>query len=82
LNSEELERRLNGKTGVAADLSAADKPAEDVITELFLRTFSRPPRPDELAEAVGRFENSDERRAAVEDLLWTLLNSKEFLFNH
>lgn len=82
LNSDELERRLTNKEGVVTDLSAPDKPAADVVTELFLRTFSRPPRPEELAEAVSRFEKSTNRRAAVEDMLWTLLNSKEFLFNH
>ena len=54
----------------------------EIATELFLRTYSRSPRPEELSEAVKRIEQSPNRRAAVEDLLWTLLNSKEFLFNH
>jgi hypothetical protein len=82
LNSDELERKLTSKTGTVTDLADSDKPNEQVATELFLRTFSRRPSAEELADAVAWMEKSASRRAAIEDLLWTLLNSKEFLFNH
>ncbi len=82
LNSEELERRLTSKTGAVTDLVSSEQPAEEIVAELFLRTFSRAPRSEELSAAVARVEGGSSRRAAIEDLLWTLLNSKEFLFNH
>jgi hypothetical protein len=82
LNSDELDRKLTAKSGEVADLSAAEQPPAETATELFLRTFSRSPRPEELSDALKRIEQSPNRRAAVEDLLWTLVNSKEFLFNH
>lgn len=82
LNSEELERRLADKAGVVTELDKSGKPPREVLDELFLRTFSRLPRDSEAQAGVTQLEKPENRRAAIEDLLWTLLNSKEFLFNH
>ncbi|MBI5760197.1 MAG: DUF1549 domain-containing protein [Planctomycetales bacterium] len=84
LNSDELQRKLSAKDGVLDELAKPEKPNADVVEDLFLRTFSRLPRPDELQDAIKQIENekNPNRRTVLEDLLWTLLNSKEFLFNH
>ncbi len=82
LNSEELQRKLSAKDGVLTELAKPEKPNSEVIEDLFLRTFSRRPRPEELQAATEQLEKSTNRRTTLEDLLWTLLNSKEFLFNH
>lgn len=82
LNSEELQRKLTDQSSIAGELAKPEKPAVVAVEELFLRTFSRLPNPSELQDAAKLLESSIERRPAVEDLLWTLLNSKEFLFNH
>jgi hypothetical protein len=82
LNSDELERKLAAKSGTVAELEASQQSPAEMVEELFLRTFSRLPRPAELEGALTRLEQSPARRAGIEDLLWTLLNSKEFLFNH
>src|SRR6185295_692765 len=71
LNSDDLERRLADKTGVVADLAKSEKPPREIIDELFLRTFSRLPREAEAQAGVTQFEKSQDRRAAIEDLLWT-----------
>lgn len=83
LNSDELQRKL-AKGGILDELSKPEKPTNEVVEELFLRTFSRLPQPEELQEAITQIENdkSPNRRLVLEDLLWTLMNSKEFLFNH
>jgi hypothetical protein len=54
-----------------------------VVEELFLATLGRFPLGDERALALARFRapGADRRRAA-EDLLWSLLNHPEFLFQH
>jgi hypothetical protein len=82
LNSDELQRKLAARESVLEELAKAEKPNGEIVEDLFLRTFSRQPRPDELQDAVDLIEKAPNRRVALEDLLWTLLNSKEFLFNH
>jgi hypothetical protein len=56
---------------------------EQVIEELFLTTVSRFPTPQEKAKILGYREELKPRRdQAFQDLLWALLNTKEFVFNH
>jgi hypothetical protein len=57
-------------------------PLPAVIEELYLATLSRPPRPEELAKAQSWIAAAPSPREGVQDLLWTLLNSRAFLFNH
>jgi hypothetical protein len=82
LHSEELQRKLSDQKGFVAQITMGDKPNAEIVEELFLRTFSRRPTADELASAVGLLEKSMDKKGTVEDLLWSLVNAKEFLFNH
>lgn len=82
LNSEDLQRKIADKNGVVTELMKPGKTTQQVVEELFLRTFSRPPRSAESQDATGVIEKAANRRHAVEDILWALLNSNEFLFNH
>ena len=54
----------------------------EIVHELFLATLSRPPRPDEVAAALGLVEKSADKRAAWETVCWALLNTNEFLLRH
>jgi hypothetical protein len=62
----------------------ADKRPHDAkIRELFLVAYSREPGPRELQLLLTHVQrNSSDVRAAYEDVLWVLVNSEEFLFNH
>ena len=53
-----------------------------IVREAFLRTMSRPPSDAELTEARQTFHDSDTPNAALRNLLWALLNTKEFIVNH
>lgn len=57
---------------------------EALIEEIFLTCLSRPPAEKELAEikAVLQETPAEERRQAIEDLIWGIVSSREFLFNH
>ncbi|MDB5385019.1 MAG: hypothetical protein JWM11_665, partial [Planctomycetaceae bacterium] len=47
--------------------------------------FSRPPKPRETALALGRLAKAKDpvaEKAAIEDILWALINTKEFMYNH
>jgi len=72
----ESDNRLGG---LLADESLTD---EQRLRELYLRALSRPPT-DQAAESLLKYiTESDEKRQAWEDVLWTVLNSQEFVYQH
>lgn len=62
-------------------LSGGADPAK-VLEELYLATLSRLPTPPEREAGLGYVAKAADPRKAWEDVQWTLLNSKEFLFRH
>lgn len=60
----------------------SNEQVDKVIREVYLRTVSRPPTSDELAKARTFTFESASRIGAVRDLLWAMLNTKEFVVNH
>jgi hypothetical protein len=60
-------------------LLAAGKPMGDVIEELYLTFLSRPPSAAERSAALAMLAKAKDRRPALEDLAWGLVNAKEFL---
>lgn len=84
LNSGEIQGKLTNGGGKAATLAADTvRTHEQKVRELYLLAFSREPRPEELTVAVGHInKNSDDPKRAYEDIVWALINTKEFLFNH
>lgn len=79
MNSSELEGRIKHDEGRAARLAASDLTADEIVTELYLAIFSRYPDDSEAAYA-GKLiaEAGKERRGAIEDLMWAMLNTPEF----
>ncbi len=55
---------------------------EQVIEELYLAALSRPPGAREKPKLLSYFAAAPDRRQALEDLAWALINSKEFQFRH
>ena len=60
----------------------AKKTSKEMIEEMYLVTLSRSPRPEEVSKASEWIASAKDQREGLQDLLWTLLNSREFLFNH
>ena len=54
----------------------------ELIREAYLRTVSRPPTNDETSRAEQYLASADSRIDGLQDLLWALFNSKEFILNH
>jgi hypothetical protein len=80
LNGDTLATKIANKGGRVAKLLAAKKSHEEIVTELYLSTLSRAPSEAEM-EASRRFLTEIENPQEVyEDLLWALINSKQFLF--
>ncbi len=62
------------------ELAAAD--ADDIVRQAYLRTLSRLPSERELTRSKQYITDADNTLVGIEDLLWTLLNTKEFIVNH
>ncbi len=65
-----------------ANLSEAKLTVADAVKQAYLRTFSRVPSQQELAAAQQYLEDSEDAKAGLRDLIWALINSKEFMVNH
>jgi hypothetical protein len=56
---------------------------EQIVEDLYVRAFSRKPTDKERAAVAKLLAGyGKERKRGLEDLFWSLLNSKEFMFNH
>lgn len=77
-----LNRKVGDAGGRAARLAAAGAPIDQAVAELFLATVSRPPTADEQQAAREEIQAAPSVKEGLEDLLWTLLNTREFQFNH
>ena len=93
LNSKELQERIASDKGYAAFLANDSSDSDErKIKNLYLTAYSREPETRELQTALGHIEKkaagkSDKeqlaaKRQAYEDIIWALINTKEFLFNH
>jgi hypothetical protein len=80
MNAPEIAAKIRARTGTARKLADSDKKPDAIIDELFLATYARRPSDAERTKMLDAFADGD-RRAAVEDVMWALLNSKEFLYN-
>lgn len=74
--------KTTSSNSYAAQLAADSRGDAEKVHELFLRAFCRPPSEDELREAIDYLRNEDDRRRALSNLLWALMNTKEFVFVH
>ncbi len=82
ISGEPVSRKVSAKNNVVGEMLAANRPAGEIVEALYLRTLSRFPNADEKGRAQEIVEKDGDERRGLEDLLWALLNSKEFLYNH
>lgn len=54
---------------------------DELITEAYLRTLSRPPDQREAAVALKHLKGASDLVAGMRDLMWALINTKEFIVN-
>jgi hypothetical protein len=83
LNSPEIHAKLSHEGGRVARLVETVPDDEDLVNQMYLTFFARRPDTEESSNAVHYLKtSSDGRRAAAEDLAWSLMNTLEFIFNH
>ena len=82
-NGKTLNEKLKAKEGRLEKLIGA-KPPTEILDELYLAALSRTPTDgerDNLLKLIAETPEAEQRQA-YEDLLWAILSSREFLFNH
>jgi hypothetical protein len=94
MNAADVKAKLATSGGRAERLAKEAKPEPQKLRELYLAAFAREPQSHEQAvaeeylarpreDASGKpLPPADAKRLAYEDLLWALINAKEFLYNH
>ena len=79
LMNEEL---VNDTAAVVARLMQVEGSSEQIIEGLYLRVLSRKPTPAEIKRMTAYVAGEQHATKAYADLMWVLLNSGEFVFNH
>ena len=94
MNAADVKTKLTAAGGRAERLSKAELPEPKRIRELYLAAFAREPDAEEVRLAEAHLakprtdaankplDSQQARRQGYEDLIWALVNTKEFLFNH
>ncbi|NQV26457.1 MAG: DUF1553 domain-containing protein [Rhodopirellula sp.] len=86
-NGDTINGKLKTKENRVSKLLAAGHSDAELTEEIFLHILSRFPTDAEKNQVVKLLEqvpddDADEKRLVVEDVFWSLLSTREFLFNH
>ena len=88
INGDTLNKKLSKPEGYISLLLKLGLSDSRIIEHMILSAFSRYPTDAEKTELGGLLQKArvesqkDSRRLALEDMVWAMLTSKEFMFNH
>ena len=84
LNGREIQDKIARDGARTARLATdAARPDDERIKELYRWVFAREPNAEELEVALAYLKkHADNVRRGYEDVVWALINTKEFQFNH
>ncbi len=82
VNGPEVQGKLAHPDGRLARWLDSGKSDGEVLDEMFLATLARHPGAQEKDRLLTRIGSAKSRREVYEDILWAVLNSREFVFNH
>ena len=81
MNSPEVAQKIQSRSGRARSIANSGLSRREMVNSLYLASLSRLPTEEEHQVLSDAFQiSSDDPQLAVEDVIWTLLNTKEFLY--
>jgi hypothetical protein len=94
MNAADVKTKLSKANGRADQLAKSKKQDDENLKDLYMLTFCREPRANELSAALAHINvprtNAEgapldllaNKKIGYEDIIWALCNTKEFLYNH
>ena len=82
VNGSTVAEAVSSPEGRVAKLVKAGMEDSKLVEELYLAALARPPSAAEAQSAIEALRGAPDRTQGAEDVLWALLNSPAFLFNH
>lgn len=82
MNGPTINDRITSKDGTVARILGGSLKADEALEELYLSTLSRKPSANEKQVALKYLETAPTQKEGFEDLMWAIINSREFVFNH
>ena len=74
--------RLENSGWISEVSESESKDISKLINEAWLRSVNRLPRREEVSRAKKHLANVSSTAEGMTDLLWALMNTKEFILNH
>ena len=86
-NGDTINSKLSAKENRLTTLLASQKTDAEIVNEIFQRCLARKPTEKERTESVAVLsavpeEDVDQKRIVLEDVFWSVMSTREFLFNH
>ena len=83
LNASIIQDKIVNSKRLRRILQRRKKKPREIIADLYITILSRKPTQKELSQIIQYFSSGTySRKQAVHDLVWSLINSKEFLYRH
>ncbi len=82
LNGRTVQAKVQSANNRVRKLLKENKSDKEIIEELYLTALARKPRPVEVERTTKYIAAREDRAQALEDVLWAVLNLREFIFQH
>ena len=82
INGPTVNEKIRNPNNRLGKLLGAKMTDDAILTDLYYAALSRPPFDDEKKLALAHIAKGADKRKAWEDVLWALINTREFLFRH
>jgi hypothetical protein len=82
INGPTVNDKLRNSNNRIGKLMAKNLTDPEMVSDLYLATVSRPPTDKEMRIILKHVAGAADKRKAWEDVHWTVINTKEFLFRH
>jgi hypothetical protein len=82
INDTDVNSKIASVKGRLAKLLTDIPDDRKLVEELYLGAVTRYPSTEEMEKTLGYVQKAKDRKAGFEDVMWSLMNLREFVFNH